>query len=395
VQNFEKSHPDIKVEVTSIDWGAAWVRLTTAATSGDTPDICQLGSTWVGAISSMGAFTDLTDRIKEVGGASKFVPAAWVTSGICFSQKVTAIPWFVEARALFYRTDVFKRLGLAVKDLETWDSFRRTLEKIKSANLEINGKKISALGVSGKNDWNVVHNISPWIWGAGGDYLSADYKKSALDSPEAAEGLYFYASLVKDGYASLENLELNSAQLGSNFDNGDLALIVDGPYHIRTLTTSPQEGGAANAPAAKYFGVAPFPRGPKGRVTFIGGSNLAIFKNSRHFKEAWELIKYLLNPDVQIEYAKRTGMLPSVKEAFNDPFITGDPHRRIYREAILYGKTYPCIASWGKLEPVLTRRFGLMWDELLVAPAKFSIDNVKKNLALAAKEINGILAEER
>lgn len=395
VKNFETTHPNIKVEVTSLDWGAAWVRLTTAATSGDTPDICQLGTTWVGAISSMGAFADLTDKVKELGGAKLFVPAAWATSGLVGPQKVTAIPWFVEARALFYRTDVLKRLGLTAKNLETWESFKETLKKIKNARLEIDGKVIQPLGISGKNDWNVVHNISPWIWASGGDYLSADNKKSALATDAAIDGLYFYTTLVKDGLVPLEDLELNSAQLASNFDNGDLAMMVDGPYHIRTLTTSPQEGGAANSPAAKYFAVAPFPRGPEGRVTFIGGSNLAIFKNSKNHEAAWELVKYLLNPDVQIEYSKRTGMLPAVRSAFNDPYITGDPNRRVYRDAIMYGKTYPCIASWGKLEPVLTRRFGLMWDELLARPEKFSRENVRKNMELAAKEIDGILAEEK
>ena len=35
----------IKVRVTSVDWGAGWSKITTAATSGDVPDLAQLGST--------------------------------------------------------------------------------------------------------------------------------------------------------------------------------------------------------------------------------------------------------------------------------------------------------------------------------------------------------------
>jgi len=47
--------------------------------------------------------------------------------------------------------------------------------------MEIDGKKIAALGYPGKNDWNVVHNLAPWIWNAGGDLLSADRRHSAIN----------------------------------------------------------------------------------------------------------------------------------------------------------------------------------------------------------------------
>ena len=32
LKDFKKEHPKIKVKVTVIDWGAAWTRITTAAT---------------------------------------------------------------------------------------------------------------------------------------------------------------------------------------------------------------------------------------------------------------------------------------------------------------------------------------------------------------------------
>ena len=73
---------------------------------------------------------------------------------------------------------VLKRVGLTVKDLETWDSFEKSLKIIKDADVSIDGIEISPLGVPGKNDWNVIHFLSPWIWSAGGDYFSKDNKKS-------------------------------------------------------------------------------------------------------------------------------------------------------------------------------------------------------------------------
>src|SRR3989344_3190810 len=68
----------IKVKVTSVDWGAGWSKITTAATSGDVPDLVQLGSTWVSAITGMGALEELSaEAIASLGGSAAFVPVAW------------------------------------------------------------------------------------------------------------------------------------------------------------------------------------------------------------------------------------------------------------------------------------------------------------------------------
>ncbi len=107
---FLEKHPEIDLKITVLDWGAAWPKITTAATSGDTPDIVQLGTTWVGAISASGALEDLTDKVPDLGGDEAFVKTSWNTAGLVGSGKITAIPWIVDARCMFYRTDLFKKL---------------------------------------------------------------------------------------------------------------------------------------------------------------------------------------------------------------------------------------------------------------------------------------------
>jgi multiple sugar transport system substrate-binding protein len=394
---FEKENPGIRVKVTSVDWGAAWTKITTAATSRDVPDIVQLGSTWVGAISGMGALADLKDKAAEIGGSSGFVPVAWQSSGLRGSGQVTSIPWFVDARAVFYRTDVFKKLGLTEKDLNTWDSFVKTLQKIKTANLTIDGVKIVPLGMAGKNDWNVIHNLAPWIWAAGGDFIAPDLKTSVVNSPAALKGVMFYISLVEKGFVPLEYLELNSAQVSSNFNQGACAVEFDGPYEVKTLTTPPQQGGSFGSVASKNFGVAPYPVGPARRSTFVGGSNLAIFNASKHQDAAWKVIKYLMRKEPQLAYAKATGFLPSRVEVFNDTYFSADPKRRVFKEALKYGNTYPCIASWGVLEPILTRRFGIMWDYVTRPDKEGEVDEQKiaEQLKMARDEMQVVISQER
>jgi multiple sugar transport system substrate-binding protein len=394
LKDFEKDNPGIKVKVTSVDWGAAWTKITTAATSGDVPDLVQLGSTWVGSISGMGSLLDMKDRVSELGGKNVFIPAAWRSTGMEGSGQVTAIPWFMDARAMYYRTDVLREAKVNPKELDNWQSFSKALKKIRDAKVSIDGIDVSPLGISGKNDWNVIHNLAPWIWGAGGDFIGKDRKSAVINSKESLNGIMYYISLVKNGYVPIEYLELNTAQVSSNFNNGSCAIYFDGPYEVKTLTTPPGQGGAAGSLTSRNFAVAPYPSGSKGRVAFVGGSDLGIFKLSKHPNEAFKVIQYLTSKQVQVNYAKTTGFLPARRDAFDDPFFSADPNRRIFKEAVMYGRTYPCIPAWGLLEPVLTRRFGIMWEYVTnTFDDGFKQSEIKKQLDLAKNEIDGVLKQ--
>jgi multiple sugar transport system substrate-binding protein len=381
----------IKVKITSVDWGAAWSKITTAATSGDVPDVVQIGSTWVSAISGMGALEPFSkEAIADLGGEKTFVPVAWKTTGIENSGQTVAIPWIVDARALYFRSDVLRKAGVSQSELGTWKSFKRALKKIYDADIVIDDQPVAPIGISGKNDWNVIHSLAPWIWMAGGDFLAPDRKTCLLDSDAAFDGISFYISLVIDEYVPLEYLELNTAQVSGNFNDGACAMYFDGPYEVKTLTRPAAEGGAAGSITSRNFAVTGYPRGPKGRYTFVGGSNLGIFKQAKNKAGALKVIKYLTSKKPQVEYAKVSGFLPGRLDAFDDPFFAKDPKRKVFKSAVLYGRTYPPVPSWGLLEPILTRRFGIMWD-YVTSGAEYDPEKIRKQLKLAKKEVEAVL----
>ena len=392
---FHRENPDIKVEVTSLDWGSAFTKLNTAAISQEAPDIVQLGTTWVGVFSTMGALEVLNNRVSEIGGTDTFLPAAWSTAGIVNTEQVTSIPWFVDARALYYRTDIFEKLGITKKDIDTWESFEKTLKKIKDANLVINGQKIYPLGVPGKNDWNVVHNIAPWVWAAGGDMLSPDFSSAAFNSKQAIAGIRFYVDLTQKGYIPKSCLELNTAQVAAKFNDGEYAMYFDTPAQIKTLSLPVEKGGAAGSIAATNYDVALYPEGPSGRFTFFGGSNLSIFKSSQKKEAAWRVIKYLVSRDAQLQYAEATGFIPARKDCFQSDYFMKHPQRRVFVEAVRYGRAYPCIPEWGPLEPILTRHIGIIWDHAAGVFGQYNDSVIDTQLGEASKEVNILLSETR
>jgi len=410
LSDFKKNNPDIEIVITAIDWGAAWSKITVAATSGIGPDICQLGTTWVGTIASMGALLPLNEYISEIGGADAFLPACWNTSHIEGTKEIIAIPWFVDVRGLYYRTDIFKKLGLTKKDLETWESFENTLKKIKEAKVVTDqqgniyvGKEaeekfnqpgyklVEPLGIPGKNDWNVIHNFVPWIWAAGGDLLSTDRKSAIFNSKEAMQGILFYTGLVRKKLVPIKTLELNTAQVSTNFVNGDYAMYFDTSHMLKYMAVSREEGGFGDSVASKNYDVALYPKGPKGRFHFFGGSNLTIFKSTKHPKEAWRVVAYLCSKEAQIKYSQKTGFMPTRKDAFKDPYFENDPKRKVFKEATKYGRSYPCIPAWGPIEPILTRRLGILWDYVAGVYGEVTDKIIEEQINLAVEEVNSVL----
>lgn len=381
----------VTVKVTVLDWGSAWPKITAAATSGEGPDILQLGTTWVPAIAAMDALEPLTSKVSEVGGKDVFWPASWNTVGIAGKADVYALPWFVDARAAFYRTDAFQKAGVDPKEaFATWDSLKKALQKVNG--VEIDGKKMAAIGFPGKNDWNVAHNVFPWIWGAGGSDLNADLKTVAINSEAALNGVLFYTGLAHEGLAPKAALEKNSADVEQMFGNGDFAVTFAGPWLVRSYATPTDKGGSADAPAAKNYGVAPIPAGAAGRFTFFGGSNLSIMKSSKHKEQAWEVVKFLMTKDVQVTYGKFSGMLPSRQDA-EAAMKAVNPNYAPFYDAMKYGRSYPSIPGWGPLESVLVKHFGAIWDVTAGVSGSYSRESIKRILDDAARESNNLLKQ--
>jgi multiple sugar transport system substrate-binding protein len=388
-------NPNLRVNVTVLNWESAWSKITAAAASGQGPDLLELGTTWVAAISSMGALEPLNDQqIAAVGGAAAYYPAVWGTTHRYDDTKIYALPWYADASAAYYRTDVFKKAGVNPRDaFLNWSSFKQAMQKING--VEIDGKKIAALGYPGKNDWNVVHNLAPWIWNAGGDLLTADKKHSAINSPESLQAITYYTSFAAEGLMPLSALEKDSTQIEAGFVNGQYAVIFAGPWVLKHLNTPKAKGGQADTLVAHNFDIAPYPAGLKGNQTFFSGSDLSIMKSSKNKDEAWKLLQFMTSHDAQVTYSKMSGMLPTRLDASTDPSLMADKHYAEYIDQIKNGRHYPSITGWGPLESVYLKDIGNMFDIVAGVKGKYTPQAIKQQLDVTANEANDVLEESR
>ena len=389
------ANPALRVNVTVLNWESAWSKITAAAASGQGPDILELGTTWVAAISSMNALEPLSlQQQGELGGAKAFIPAVWGTTHRYDDSKIYAIPWYADARAAFHRSDVFKKAGVNPKEaFSNWTSFKQAMQKINGQ--VIDGKKIYALGYPGKNDWNVLHNLAPWVWNAGGDFLSTDKKHSVINSPEALQAITYYTSFAAEGLVPASALEKDSTQIEAGFFNGQYAVIFSGSWILKQLATPKAKGGQMETLAAHNFAIEAYPAGLKGNQTFFSGSDLAIMKSSKNKDEAWKLLSYLTSREAEISYSKMSAMLPARLDAINDPGLQAEPHYAEFVAQVKSGRHYPSIAGWGPLESVYLKNVGNMFDIVAGVKGKYSQQAIKQALDTTASEANDVLDESR
>lgn len=385
-------HPSISLKVRVLGWASAWEEITAAALSGEGPDVLQLGTTWVPAVAAMGGLADLTGKVAEIGGEKAFFPASWQTTMIRGDSGIYAVPWFVDARAIYYRKDAFARAGVDPEDaFADWDSFREALHRVKAAGMD--SAMTSVFGITGGNDWDVVHNVFPWIWGAGGDVMDRKSSRMMLDSDETLQGVMYYTGLAHEGLVEPSSLAKNSQQIDADFAEGKFGVIISGPWNLRELFLPREEGGLGSSIPRENIGVAALPQGPKSRATFVGGSNLAVFKQSEHPDEAWGLIAYLSGEEANLRYAQASGMLPARVQLMASPELTSADGYAAFAEALQYGRSYPSIPQWGLIETTLVSGFREIWGMITDAPEQYSEQTVRTKLSAVSREIAILLQQ--
>jgi multiple sugar transport system substrate-binding protein len=317
VQQFQKDNPNIKINVTAIPWNVAHDKLITAVAGKQTPDVTQLGSTWAGEFSKLNAMDDVPGAIK----GSDFFQAA--TDAGSYNGKLVGVPWYVDTRVLYYRTDLAQQAGISQAP-QTWDDL------MKLAQAYHNGGAKYGIALS-SNNWQ---EYVPFLYSAGGDIMQNN--QFTLDSPAAVKALTEYVKYFQQNLTP--QTEPQGFDVTQTFVAGDTPMFFSGPWHRSLITkAAPQlEGKWATARVPK----------DQSSTSFVGGAELAVLKNSANRDAAWKFVQYLVQPSTQVAWYKDIADLPAVKSAWNDPTISGEQSLKVFGEQLNDAKAPPSIPQW-------------------------------------------------
>lgn len=370
---FEKENPNIKVKVQQVPWTAAQEKLITAFASDKLPDVFQLGNTWVPQFHSLSAIENLSKYVEKSTGIdeSNYFPGIWDTNVL--DSTVYGIPWYIDTRVLYYRSDIFKRAGYDHPP-RTWDELYEVSKSIKKMLADENKYAIYLPS----NEW--AHFV---IWGLQNNakLLKSNNSYGNFSSPEFKEAFAFLTQFHKEKLAPIGMTEVNN--VFQAFKDEYFSMYISGPWNIKDfklwLTDSLENCwmiAPLPAPTDEYPG-----------ASLAGGSSLVINSKSELKQEAWKLIEFLSRKKVQIEFYKLLNDLPAVKSAWMDSIFVNDEYMKVFYTQFLNVKATPKIAEWEQIAFSKIQQYA----EYTVR----EVMTVDEALAALDKDINEILKKRR
>ncbi|MER5708750.1 extracellular solute-binding protein [Streptomyces sp. NPDC042898] len=312
----------IKVKLEVIPWSDLLNRILTAATSGQGPDVLNIGNTWSASLQSTGALLPFDAKnFDSIGGKDRFVDSALGSTGTP-GKDPAAVPLYSMAYALYYNKQMFKDAGIA-KPPTTWD------EVIAA------GKKLSkdgkwGLGVEGSNLSNNIHQVFALGKQHGADFFTAD-GKADFTSDGAVAAVKQYVDLM----ATQKIVAPGNAEYAQNQSLSDFAKNKTG----MVLWQTPSQTFASQGMTPEEWGVvpAPVPSGKPGADkqtnSMVAGINMAVFKNTKNLDGALKFVKFMTSDEEQVILNKTYGSVPPVKGAQKDPSFA-DPSLDVIRETL-------------------------------------------------------------
>jgi multiple sugar transport system substrate-binding protein len=310
-RDFERENPGIRVHVQQIPWTAAHEKLLTAHVGGATPDVAQLGNTWIAEFEAINALEPLDPWIAASRELSPedFFAGIWNTNVV--DDAVWGVPWYVDTRVIFYRSDILREAGYDSIP-QNWAGWVEAMQAVKRHV----GPDRYAIFLP-TNEW-----MQPVVLGlqSGSPLLRDDGRYGAFSEPAFRQGFDFYLDLYRSGLAPPLG-DRDIANVYQEFGRGYFSMWITGPWNLgefrRRLPDELQDRWAT-APL-------PGPTGPESGLSHAGGSSLVLFRGSRHKEAAWRLIEFLSRPEQQLRFYELTGSLPARTAAWDGSGLKEDP----------------------------------------------------------------------
>jgi len=277
---YAKAHPGVVVDFQPTADTEYDAQLMSGLQTGTGPDIIYLRSFSSGKAVYDGGFLHVLND--DVPNLSNFPPAAtkaWSTE----DGKIYGVPIFGVTHGVYYHKQIFEKYGL--KEPETWDEFMALCQTLKD-----NGENVFAQGTM--DEWTLYEVV---FSGLGANFYGGEKSRQALmagemkltDEPfvKAFEAIDQLQQFLPQGYEALDYVSMQQM-----FAAGQAAMFIGGSWEIGVF------GGLGVADLGWFAPPVP-KKGDKLSYCFHVDAGVGMNKNSKHFAETLEFIKWTATPE--------------------------------------------------------------------------------------------------
>ncbi|MFD9749423.1 ABC transporter substrate-binding protein [[Kitasatospora] papulosa] len=321
LKKFEKE-TGIKVKLEVVPWADLLNRILAATTSGQGPDVLNIGNTWSASLQSTGALLPWDDEnFEAIGGRDRFIDSAVASAGK-EGEPPAAVPLYSLLYALYYNKKMFADAGITAPPA-TWDQ------------LVEDGRKLSkdgkwALGAEGSNLSNNIHQTFVLGQQHGADFFDEQGKADFTSDGAVAAVKQYVDFMAKDKIIAPGNAEYAQNQSLTDFAKGRTAMVL---WQAAATTFAaqgmkPEDWGVAPVPVP-----AGAPGAGKQTNSMVAGINMAVFRNTRNIDGAKKFVKFMTSDAEQKILCKTYGSIPPVKAAQSDPAFAA-PELKVLRDTL-------------------------------------------------------------
>ena len=329
-EQFEAAYPGAKLNVQQQSWDGIQMRLSEALSALTPPDVVDIGNTQTSYYVSTGGLLDLGPYRAQLGGTdwSSTMNASTLVGGQQY-----AAPWFAGLRVVMYNKALWAKAKLSPPATQAqWISDLRVLQNTSGVS--------SALWLPGQ-DW---YDFDGFLQQAGASIIvrKGNQWVGNLDSPAGFAAATLFQQLQSFGQAPKNADEAHPTE-ADVFAKGGVASMIAMGYEATTVLQQ-------NPGLASDIGWFPIP-GPTASVpakTFLGGSNLAVARNTTNKTLALGFLKIALNDTNEADFAKESGFLPNKSSLYSA--LQGNAYGEAESKAAPYAGYTPLVANWGNVE---------------------------------------------
>jgi multiple sugar transport system substrate-binding protein len=390
ITEFEKEHPNIKIELDPADA----TKLAAELATGDAPDIIRISGVFdLPSYVIRGIAMDLTSQMNSSDIIKKddLLPIADVYK---FDGKsVGAGPIYGLPKdwsndyAIWFNKKAFDAAGVPVPDASKPLTWPEVMDLAKKLTIK-NGSKVTQYGLAatewGKTEPN-FNNMLQYLLSAGVNVSAADNASVNFDNPAVKDYINMWTDTVKNnlGPNSINNDQTSGGDL---FMQNKVAMLIDGYWYSGALRSNDN-----TKTHLTDFGMLPAPTASGGkRVSPTGGATGAIInKNTKHPKEAWTFFEWFFGGKPADDRAKSGWGLPAFKSKMSLLPQDTDFDKKVYavlQDELKYSGQYISV------NPYLAGGASAIFDKY-VQPLYFGKSNVDEAVKGMTKDANVAIQE--
>ncbi|TXL85717.1 sugar ABC transporter substrate-binding protein [Streptomyces sp. IB2014 016-6] len=374
LKKFEKE-TGIKVKLEVVPWSDLLTRILAATTSGQGPDVLNIGNTWSASLQATGALLPWDDKnFEAIGGRDRFVDSAVASAG-AEGRPPAAVPLYSLAYALYYNKQMFADAGIDGPPA-TWDE------------LVADGKKLSkdgkwALGAEGGNLSNNIHQVFALSQQHGADFFDASGKPTFTTDGNVAAVKQYVDFMAKDKIIAPGNAEYAQNQSLTDFAKGKTAMVLwqAAASTFASQGMKPEDWGAAPVPVPSGA-----PGADKQVNSMVAGINIAVFKNTKNVDGAKKFVKFMTSDAEQKLLNKTYGSIPPVAAAQADPAFAA-PDLKVLRDTLAGSAApLPQVPEESQFETAVGTAVKDLWADA-ASGTPVTTESVKKRLDKAQQQM--------